>query len=133
MEYCCHIWAGAPASTLAMLDRIQKRVTNLVGPALASQLQPLSHRRLVASLSLYYKYFHGRCCSTELSQLVPPLKIFNRSTRLAARSHPYTVVLPKSNRNFYKTSFFPRTSALWNTLLYCCFPDEYDLHSFKKM
>ena len=131
IEYCCHIWAGAPASTLAMLDKIQKRITNLVGPILASKLQPLSHRRMVASLSLFYKYFHGRC-STELYQLIPPLKTFNRNTRLAARSHSYTVSLPKYNRNFYRDSFIPRTSAVWNALPQSCFPDEYDLHSFKK-
>ena len=87
MEYCCHIWAGAPASTLDRLDKIEKRVNNLVGPVLASQLQPLSHCHLVASLSLYYKYFHGRC-SAELSEFTPPLKTFNRNTRLATRSHP---------------------------------------------
>jgi len=42
MEYCCYIWASAPASTLSMLNKIQ------VGPLVAHHLSTLSlsHRRL---------------------------------------------------------------------------------------
>ena len=29
MEYCCHIWAGAPSCDLKLLDKLQKRT---VGP-----------------------------------------------------------------------------------------------------
>ena len=71
MEYCCHIWAGAAKNSLSCLDRVQNRLRNLVGDALFSSLQPLSHRRDVASLSLFYRYFHGKC-SSELQSLVPP-------------------------------------------------------------
>ena len=55
----------------------------MIGPKLASGLESLSHRRDVASLSLFYRYYNG-LCSSELSDLVPPRKIFGRSTRLAA-------------------------------------------------
>ena len=48
IEYCCHLWAGASAVCLYLLDRIQKRILNLVDPDLCSNLQPLSHRRNVA-------------------------------------------------------------------------------------
>ena len=44
MEYCCHIWAGASNSCLSLLDRIQRRITNLIGPNLSLTLQSLSHR-----------------------------------------------------------------------------------------
>ena len=54
MEYCCHIWAGAAACHLSLLDRVQKRIVNLVSEELGSSLQPLSHRRSVASLCLFY-------------------------------------------------------------------------------
>jgi len=131
MEYCSHIWAGSSARALGLLDRIQRRIVNLVGPALASQLHSLSHRRDVASLSLFYKYFHKQC-SEELSNLVPPPKTFHRRTRLATRSHRFTVVPPKCTHSFYANSFFSRTSAIWNALPASCFPDEYDLQSFKK-
>ena len=75
MEYCCHIWAGAPASCLDLLDKIQKRVVNLVGPILSSSLQPLFHQRDVASLSLFYRYYHAKC-SSELQGLVPSYTFF---------------------------------------------------------
>ena len=130
MEYCCHLWAGAPAHLLNLLDKIQNRVCNMVGPQLSLKLQPLSHRRDVASLSLFYKYFHGHC-SEELASLVPPRKIFTRHTRQAARAHEFTVEEPFISKNFRRSSFFPRTSHLWNSLPSECFPPTYDLQSFK--
>ena len=72
MEYCCHVWAGAPGCYLDLLDKLQKRICRIVGPSLAAFLEPLDHRRNVASLSLFYRYYFGRC-SSELAQLVPLL------------------------------------------------------------
>ena len=129
MEYCSHVWAGAPADILSLLDRIQRRVCNNIGEYLSSKLDSLSHRRKVASLSLFYKYFHGRC-SDELSSLVPPVRQFQRVTRLSSNSHPFTVCVPVC-KSFYNNSFFPRTSVLWNSLPPACFPSEYNLQSFK--
>ena len=60
MEYCCHLWSGAPKSHLSFLDRVQHRMKNLVGSALYNTLQPLCQRRDVASLSLFYRYYFGR-------------------------------------------------------------------------
>ena len=130
LEYCCHLWAGASAHCLHLLDRIQKRLVNLVGPDLCTNLHPLSHRRNVASLSLFYKYFYGQC-SSDLHQLTPSLKSFSRNTRLSTNSHHLTVQLPTCHKNFYSSSFFPRTSRLWNSLPRSCFPCEYDLQAFK--
>ena len=46
MEYCSHIWGGAPRShRLDLLERVQKRVVSLVGFGLSAGLQALSHRR----------------------------------------------------------------------------------------
>ena len=70
MEYCCHVWAGAPSCYLELLDKLQKRICRTVGPSLAASLEPLAHCRNVASLSLFYRYYFGRC-SSELAQLVP--------------------------------------------------------------
>ena len=70
MEYCCHVWAGAPSCYLELLDKLQKRICRTVGLSLAASLEPLAHRRNVASLSLFYRYYFGRC-SSELAQLVP--------------------------------------------------------------
>ena len=60
MEYCCHVWAGAPSYYLELLDKLQKRIYRTVGPSLAASLEPLAHRRNVASLSFFYRYFFGR-------------------------------------------------------------------------
>ena len=109
---------------------LQRRIVNIVGPDLCSNLQSLSHRRNVASLSLFYKYFHG-CCSDELKSLTPALKSFKRVTRFSASAHPFTLQLPSCNKHFYSTSFFPHTSDLWNSLPSSCFPPSYDLQIFK--
>ena len=70
MEYCCHVWAGAPGCYLELLDKLQKRICRTFGPSLAASLEPLAHLQNVVSLSLFYRYYFGRC-SSELAQLVP--------------------------------------------------------------
>ena len=70
MEYCCHFWPGAPSCYLELLDKLQKRICRTVGPSLAASLEPLAHCRNVASLSLFYGYYFGRC-SSELAEVVP--------------------------------------------------------------
>ena len=76
MEYCCHVWAGAPSCYLELLDKLQKRICRTVGPSLAASLEPFVHRRYVASLSFFYRCYFSRC-SSELAQLVP-LSVFAR-------------------------------------------------------
>ena len=84
MEYCCHVWAGAPSCYLELLDKLQKWICRTVGPSLAASLEPLAHRRNVASLSLFYRYYFGRC-SSELAQLVPLPYSQGRSPRYSDR------------------------------------------------
>ena len=69
MEYCCHVWTGTSRCYLELLDKLQKLICRTVGPSLAASLEPLAHRRNVASLSLFYRYYFGRY-SSELAQLV---------------------------------------------------------------
>ena len=100
MEYCCHVWAGAPSCYLDLLDKLQKRICRIVGPSLAASLEPLTHRRNVASLSLFYRYYFGRCPS-ELAQLV--LLPFSRgtSTRYSDRLHDFSVTIPRCYKDVY--------------------------------
>ena len=44
MEYCCHVWAGAPSCYLELLDKLQKWICITVGPSLAASIEPLAHR-----------------------------------------------------------------------------------------
>ena len=60
MEYCFHVWAGAPSCYLELLDKLQKRICKTVGPSLVVSLEPLAHRQNVVSLSLLYRYNFGR-------------------------------------------------------------------------
>ena len=130
MEYCCHVWAGAPSCYLDLLDKLQKRICRIVGPSLAASLEPLAHRRNVASLSLFYRYYFGKC-SSELAQLVPLPFSRGRSTRYSDRLHDFSVPIPRCYKDVYVNSFFPRTAKLWNSLPIECFPLTYDLSGFK--
>ena len=40
MEYCCHVWAGAPSCYLDLLDKLQKRICRIVGLHLLLHLNP---------------------------------------------------------------------------------------------
>ena len=53
MEYCCHVWAGAPSCYLELLDKLQKQICRTVGPLFAASLEPLAHCQNVVSLSLF--------------------------------------------------------------------------------
>ena len=130
MEYCCHVWAGAPSCYLELLDKLQKRICRSVGPSLAASLEPLAHHRNVASLSLFYRYYFGRC-SSELAQLVPLPYSPGRSTRYSDRLHDFSVTIPRCYKDVYVSSFFPRTARLWNSLPIERFPLTYDLSGFK--
>ena len=70
MEYCCHVWASAPSCYLELFDKLQKQICRTLSPSLAASLEPLDHCGNVASLSVFYRYYFGRC-SSELAQLVP--------------------------------------------------------------
>ena len=56
MEYCFHIWTGAPSCYLELLDKLQKQICRTVGPSLAASLEPLAHCQNVASLSIFCRY-----------------------------------------------------------------------------
>ena len=70
MEYCCHVWAGAPSYYLELFEKLQKWICKTFGFSLAASLEPLAHHRNIASLSLFYRYYFGKC-SSELAELVP--------------------------------------------------------------
>ena len=111
MEYCCRVWAGAPSCYLELLEKLQKRIRRTAGPSLATSLEPLAHRRNVASLSLFYRYYFGRR-SSELAQLVPLPFSRGTSTRYSDRLHDLSVTIPRCYKNVYVNSFFLRTARL---------------------
>ena len=111
MEYCCHVWAGASSCYLELLDKLQKRMCRVVGPLLATFLEPLTHRRNVTSLSLFYRYYLSRC-SSELAQLVPLPFSRGRPARYSDKLHDFSVTIPRCYKDVYVNSFFLRTARL---------------------
>ena len=109
MEYCCHVWAGAPSCYLELLDKLQKQICRTASPSLAASLEPMAHCRNVASLSLFYRYCFGRR-SSELAQLVPLLYSQGRSTCFSDRLHDFSVTIARCYKDVYFNSFFPCTA-----------------------
>ena len=129
MEYCCHVWAGAPSCYLELLDKLQKRICRTVGPSLAASLEPLAHHQNVTSLSLFYRYYFGRC-SSELAQLVPLPFSGVRSTRYSNRLHDFSVTIPRYYKDVYVKIFFPLIARAYNSPSIECFPLTCDLNGF---
>ena len=130
MEYCCHVRAGAPCCYLELLGKLQKRICRTVGPSVAASLEPLAHHGNVASLSLFYRYYFGRC-SSELAQLVPLPFSRGRSPCYSDRLHNFSVTIPRCYKDVYVNSFFPCTATLWNSLSIEWFPLTNNLNGLK--
>ena len=82
------------------------------------------------SVELIIRYFHGRC-SQEIRDIIQvPLRRV-RTTRSSTHLHPFQVSLPTARTLSHKSSFIPRTCNLWNVLPSSCFPESYNLPSFK--
>ena len=129
MEYCCHVWAGAPSCYLELLDKLQKKISRNVGPSLAASLEPLAHRQNVASVSIFYKYYFDRC-SSEMAQLVSLPFSRGRFTRYSERLHDFSVTIPTCYKDVYVNSFFPHTGRLWNSVRRECFHLTYNVNDF---
>ena len=97
MEYCCHVWSGGDNCYLELLDKVQKRICSMVGPSLTDSCEPLAHRRNLASLRLFYRYY-----------------FVSYSDRL----NDFSVTIL---RCYKESSFFPCTARLWNSLPLECF------------
>merc|ERR1712002_212765 len=72
--------------------------------SLTSSLDSLSLRRKVASFSLFYRYYFGRC-SLELASCIPPPLERLRNTRQASNAHRYSVSIANSRINSFDNCF----------------------------
>ena len=121
---------GILLSRLGWCNQLLLGMCMIVGPSLAASLEPLAHCQNMASLSLFYRYYFGRC-SSELAELVPLPFSRGRSTRNSDRLHGFSVTMPRCYKDVYINSFFSCTAKLWNSLPIGCFPLNYDLSGFK--
>ena len=115
---------------LGLVDKLQKRICRTVGPSLTVCPESLAHCRNLTSLSLFYRYYFGRC-SSEVAQLVPLPYSWGRFTRYSDRLHEFSVTIPRWYMDVYVNSFFTRTARLWNSLPIECYPLTHDLSGFK--
>ena len=119
-----------PYLLLGIVRQATKPICRTVGPSLAASLEPSAHRRNLASLSFFYRYYFGRC-SSELAQLVPLSFSRGRSTHYSDTLHDFPVTIPRYYMNVYVNSSFPHTTRLWNSLPIECFPLTCNLNGFK--
>ena len=110
MEYCCHVRACARSCYLELLDKLQKWICRTVGPSLVACLKPLAHCWNIASLSLSYRYYFGRC-SFELHQLVPLSYSWGRPSCYYGSLHGFFVTISGCYKDVYVNSFFPHTNS----------------------
>jgi len=115
---------------------VQKRAVRLIdSPILTNGLQSLEHRRQVGMLSLFYRYFNGRC-SDLLVSLIPLAPVHSRKTRQTlTQTHVhgtfYTVDICHMRTGRFYNSFLCSTARLWNNLLASRFPPSYNMGLFK--
>ena len=109
-----------------------RMVCRTVAPSLATIFEPLVHRRKIASLSLFCRYYCGKC-SCEQAELDPLPHSHWRSTCYTNRLHDFSATIPRCYKDVYVNSFFPSTDRLWNSLPAEFFPLIYDLNGFKSI
>ena len=126
LNQLCFLWNILTGTSIVVLSKIQLSVFILC--------KHLKHRcccrRLVGDLSIFYRYFHGHCSQKIRDIISVPLRRV-RTTRSSTHSHPFQVSLPTTQTLSHKSSFIPRTCNLWNLLSSSCFPESYNLPSFK--
>ena len=118
-----------PWLLLGLVRQAAKEICRTVGPSLAACLEALAYHQNVASLSLFYRYYFGRC-SSELAQLVPLPFSQGKSTHYSDRLHNFSVTIPRCYKEC-RSTVFPCTARLWNSLPIECFPLTYDLSGFE--
>ncbi len=130
LEYASHICGGSTHT--ALLDRVESNDFRLIGsPPLTDCLLNLKSRRTVASLSIFYRYFHAHS-SSELTDCMPPPLLRPRRIRLSTFAHPYSIQTPYARVNQYLHSFILFGGQLWNLLPLSVFPPSYNLQYFKR-
>ena len=118
---------GTPKSAICIQSKAIRLINN---PNLTKSLQPLSHRRLIGDLSIYYRYFRGIFPHDIRDSIHVPLRSVG-TTRSSTHSYSFQVSPPNPRTLSHKSSFIPRTCNLWNVLPSSCFPETYNLPPLK--
>ena len=87
------------------------RICMIVGPSFVASLEPLAYHLNIASLSLFYRYYFGKC-SSELAELVQLSHSHIRSTRYSNRLDDCVTIL-RCYKDVYVNSIFPHAANLY--------------------
>jgi len=120
LEYCSTVWDPHILKDVNELEKVQRRSARWVmsdynwSSSVTSMLNllqwpTLTNRRLTARLHTFYKSIYHLTAV----QLPPYFSQTQRSTR---QYHPLHFIIPSTNCDYYKYSFFPRTIREWNDL-----------------
>lgn len=116
----------------APLNRIEtKDICLIIYLPLSDCLQPFKVCCSVASLAIFYHYFHANCSST-LADCMPPPLLWSCCTRFLAQSHPNAVQPLNAKVNQYHRSSILFTGKVWNSPTSAVFPPSSELISFKR-
>ena len=89
-----------PSCYFELLDKKQKQICRTVGPSLAASLELLAQLPKCGQLSLFYRYYFGRC-SSELPQLIPLPFSRGRSIHCSDRLHDFSVIIFRCYKDAY--------------------------------
>ncbi|KAI8485838.1 hypothetical protein Bbelb_363900 [Branchiostoma belcheri] len=117
MEYASLCWMSAPATSLGLLDSVQRRALKIIGTneqeaRLTLNIPSLQHRRQVAAAALLYK-MHTDTCPAGLKTMLTKPYTFRRTTRtsLAMPTHALAQPVSRTGRTFIHTGV-----QIWNQL-----------------
>ena len=119
MEYACAVWDPHLAKDVKLMEDVQKFALRVCSKSWNSNYESLlsycrvptlSNRRKVLKLCLLFNIMTGR--------VVYPNKPFERAIAHYPIRHANTTQLsvPFARTNNFKNSYFPSTTALWNSL-----------------
>ena len=124
-EYCHSVWISAAESHLKLLDRTFNQIKFLL-PNLEINLR---HRRLVGSLSYFFKIMSNS--NHPLHCHLPAPSLPARATRQSLIMNDRTLSVNRCNTSQFSRCFIPVSARLWNTI-----PNEIvkssNIETFKK-
>ena len=115
---------------LSEFQTVSTGIANLLinNPNLTKSLQPLSHRRLVGYLSIFYRYFHGHCSQKTREIIHVPLRRINLpEAQLIRTLFKFHCLIheryPPTNHHSSQAHAIYRAPS-------SCFPELYNMPSF---
>ena len=79
LEYCCHVWAGAPSCYLELLDKLHKQICKTFGPSLAAPLECLVFSTGITLVDIHLNsqnWFHFIALEVDLLVILIDCMIF---------------------------------------------------------